>query len=156
VQDENDITYSSSVAGGKIQIAPGVFVGGDGLRVQFARSGGPGGQNVNKLNTKAELWVAVASIIGLNNRALARLRTLAGGRLTNDDRIHLRAETARSQEANREEVFDRLRQLVLEAKVEPKLRRKTKPSKASRQRRLESKRRRGQIKSGRRPGSDEW
>jgi ribosome-associated protein len=143
---------------GALEIAPGVSVAADAIRLQFARSGGPGGQNVNKLNTKAQLWVRIDHIVGLSNRALARLRTLAGSRLTQQDEIHLRAETERSQEANREEVFERLRELIVQARVEPKPRRKTRPSRASKQRRLESKRRRGQIKSGRRGGGggDDW
>lgn len=138
------------------QIAPGVSIAPDGLRFQYSRSAGPGGQNVNKINSKAELWVSVRAIVGLSERALARLRTLAGSRLTSHDEIHLRAETERSQQANREEVLDRLRELIIQARVEPKVRRKTRPSKASKQRRLESKRRRGEIKSGRRDrGSDD-
>jgi ribosome-associated protein len=140
---------------GRTVIAPGVSIAPDGIRIQFSRSGGPGGQNVNKVNSKAELWVRVGSIIGLTHRALARLRMLAGSRLTLGDEIHLRAETARSQEANREEVFDRLRQMVLEARVEPKIRRKTKPSKGAKRRRLESKKHRGEIKSNRRAGGKE-
>jgi ribosome-associated protein len=149
---------SSPAPGAAIEIAPGVFVQADGLRIQFSRAGGPGGQNVNKLNTKAELWVQLGGLVGLTDRALARLRTLAGNRLTQNDEIHIRAENSRSQEANREEVFDRLRQLVLTARVEPKPRRKTRPSRAAKQRRLESKRRRGQVKSQRRGrgDADEW
>lgn len=138
------------------QIAPNVFVRPGGLRIQYSRSGGPGGQNVNKINSKAELWVKVGSIVGLSHRALDRLRGLAGGRLTSLDEIHLRAETERSQEANRGEVLDRLREMVIAARVEPKVRRKTKPSKASKQRRIESKKRRGQTKSQRRGAGDDW
>ncbi len=146
-----------STSMGATIIAPGVSVAPGGLRLQFSRSGGPGGQNVNKVNSKAELWVRIGSIIGLTHRALGRLRALAGSRLTREDQIHLKSEQSRSQEANREEVFERLRQLVLEARVEPKVRRRTKPSKAAKQRRLESKKRRGEIKSGRQGHSrDDW
>jgi ribosome-associated protein len=139
-----------------IEIAPGVFVSSAGMRMQFARSGGPGGQNVNKLNTKAELWVRLDCLAGLNARALSRLRALAGNRLTQQDEIHLRAEAERSQEANRQDVLDRLRQLIIEARIEPKTRRHTKPSRAAKRRRLESKRKRGQVKSDRRSSGDEW
>ena len=69
----------------EIELAPGVFAPDDGVRLQFARSGGPGGQNVNKLNTKAELWVPVAALQGLTGRAAARLRLAAGKRLTQAD-----------------------------------------------------------------------
>ena len=137
------------------ELLPGVVVPESALRYQFARSGGPGGQNVNKLNTKAELWVPVAAITGLSERAVARLRALAGKRLTAADEIHLTAETERTQEGNRTAVLDRLRQLLLRAMHEPKPRRKTKPSRASKQRRLESKRRRSEVKSGRR-GTGKW
>jgi ribosome-associated protein len=123
------------------------------MRFQFARSGGPGGQNVNKLNTKAELWVPLAALSGLGVRAAARLRTLAGRRLTSNDELHLTAETERTQEGNRSAVLERLRHLLLEALHEPKPRRKTKPTRGSKKRRLESKRRRSEVKSRRR-GTD--
>jgi ribosome-associated protein len=131
-------------------IAPGVRVAPGGMRLHYARSGGPGGQNVNKLSTKAELWVQVSAIRGLTGRAIDRLRTLAGARLTAGDEIHLRAESERSQQANRLEVFKRLRELIVQARVEPKVRRKTKPSRAAKKKRLESKRHRSQIKTHRR------
>jgi ribosome-associated protein len=131
-------------------IAPGVTLAPGGYRLQFARSAGPGGQNVNKVNSRAELWVQVEALIGLSYRAKMRLRDLAGSRLTLNDEIHLRSEEQRSQETNRKAVFDRLRELIVAAKVEPKIRRKTKPSRGSKMRRLEGKRRRSEIKAGRR------
>jgi ribosome-associated protein len=120
------------------------------MRLQYARSGGPGGQNVNKVSSKAELWVQLGAIRGMTHRALERLRAMAGSRLTGADELHLRAESERSQQANRDEVLQRLRELIVAARVEPKVRRRTKPSRAAKQRRLESKRKRGQIKSHRR------
>lgn len=147
---------SSSKQSDESQIAPNVTVAPGGLRLQYSRSGGPGGQNVNKINSKAELWVRVGAIVGLTDRALARLRTLAGSRLTGGDEIHLRSETERSQEANRQEVLDRLRELIVAARVEPKVRRKTRPSKGAKQRRIESKKRRGEIKSQRRGDARDW
>jgi ribosome-associated protein len=135
---------------GGVEVAPGVRVVEDALRLQFARSGGPGGQNVNKLNTKAELWVPVAALIGLTEAARERLKNLAGHRLTTAEEIHIVSDTRRTQEANRAEVFDRLRDLIVRARHEPRRRKKTKPSRASKQRRLESKRRRGEIKAKRR------
>jgi ribosome-associated protein len=140
---------------GGTEIAPGVFAPPGLLRLQFARGGGPGGQNVNKLNTKAELWVHVESLIGLRASAKGRLRVLAGSRLTLADEIHLSADAERSQEANRQSVLQRLREMVVQARVEPKLRRRTKPSKASKQRRLEQKRRRSGIKAHRRAAESE-
>jgi len=135
-----------------LEVAPGVHVTPSALRFQFARSGGPGGQNVNKLNTKAELWVPVSALLGLSDRAAARLRRLAGRRLTQNDELHLTAETERTQEGNRSAVMERLRHLLLQALHEPKPRRKTKPSRASKQRRLDAKKRRSQVKSRRRGG----
>ena len=130
----------------QIELAPGVYVPSDALRIQYARSSGPGGQNVNKLNTRAELWVDLAEIRGLLPSAINRLRRLAGKRLTRDGRVHLIAQTERSQERNREAILDRLREMIRLAQIEPKPRRPTKPSRAAKRRRLETKRRRGEVK----------
>ncbi len=136
--------------GGGIELAPGVTVPRDALRLQYARSGGPGGQNVNKLNTKAEIWVSVGALRGLRESAVTRLRGAAGSRLTKGDEIHIVSESERSQEGNRQEVMDRLRELIVAAKAEPKRRKKTKPSAGAKRRRIESKKRRGEIKAQRR------
>jgi ribosome-associated protein len=133
-----------------VDIAPGVCAAEKALRLQFARGGGPGGQNVNKLNTKVELWVQLSGIEGMNESALRRLAQLAGHRLTRANEIHLSSNAERSQQANRQDVFQRLREMVILAKIAPKRRRKTKPSRASKERRLEGKRRRSEIKSRRR------
>ena len=138
-----------------IELAPGVFAADDGVRLQYARSGGPGGQNVNKLNTKAELWVRLDSIRGLSHAAKSRLRHLAGRRVTTEGEIHLSSETERGQEGNRAAVMQRLREMIVRAKVEPKVRRKTKPSRAAKAKRLEQKKRRGAIKSMRRGSARE-
>ena len=138
------------------ELAPGVRVPESAVRFQFARSGGPGGQNVNKVNTKAELWVPVAAIVGLSERAAGRLRHLAGKRLTAAGEIHLSSETERTQEGNRAAVIDRLRRLLLEALHEPRPRRRTKPSRAAKRRRLETKRKRSETKSRRRGGAADW
>jgi ribosome-associated protein len=135
---------------GGVGLIPGVRVAESALRFQYARSGGPGGQNVNKLNTKAELWVPLAALQGMSERAMDRLRQMAGKRLTAAGEIHITAETERTQEGNRTAAMDRLRELLAKAKREPKVRRKTRPTKASKRRRLEAKRHRGEIKAGRR------
>ena len=133
-----------------IELAPGVYVSPSALRWQFARSSGPGGQNVNKVNTKAELWVAIDAITGLNDRGKARLEQLAGRRLTAGREIHVSSDAERTQEANRAAVRERLRELLVRATHEPKRRRKTKPGKAARERRLQSKKRRSETKARRR------
>src|SRR3954451_2502010 len=84
---------------GGVELAPGVRVPESALRLQYARSSGPGGQNVNKVNNKAELWVPIAALIGLTERARARLATLAGTRLTLAGEIHIAADNRRTQDA---------------------------------------------------------
>jgi ribosome-associated protein len=133
---------------GGIEVAPGVRAAA--LRIQFSRSGGPGGQNVNKINSKVQLWVALADLSGLPLDAKARLRGLAGSRLTAGGDIHIASDTHRTQAANRREVMDRLRELIVQAQKRPKTRRKTRPGKAARERRLAGKRQRSQVKSLRR------
>jgi ribosome-associated protein len=141
---------------GRIRLAPGVRVPASALRFQYARSGGPGGQNVNKLNTKAELWLALSELAQLHPIALERLRKLAGRRITAGDELHLSSESERTQERNREEALSRLRELLVRAMTIPKKRRPTRPSKASRQRRLQSKKRRSEIKSRRSGPANDW
>jgi ribosome-associated protein len=139
----------SGETGSAIELAPGVSVDEGAVRMGYSRSSGPGGQNVNKLNTRAEVWVPVHAIRGLLPDALERLMLLAGKRLTKENELHLVAETSRTQEGNRQAVIEKVRQLVRSALVRPKVRRKTKPSKASKRRRLEGKKRRSEVKARR-------
>ena len=138
-----------------LDLPPGVSIAPDALRIQYARSGGPGGQNVNKVNTKTELWVPLDAIYGLDDAAMTRLRTLAGRRITKSNELHLIAQTSRTQEGNRTAAMERLRELLAEALRAPKARRRTRPSKSSRHRRLESKKRRSEVKETRRFHNDE-
>ncbi|HEV8607597.1 MAG TPA: alternative ribosome rescue aminoacyl-tRNA hydrolase ArfB [Tepidisphaeraceae bacterium] len=135
---------------GDLEVGPGVFLSPAAMRFQFARSGGPGGQNVNKLNTKAELWFDPVDLRGMHPEAVGRLRDLAGRRLTKEGEIHIVAETARTQEGNRAAVLEKLREMIVRAQHRPKVRRKTRPSKAAKERRLQAKKRRGEIKAKRR------
>jgi ribosome-associated protein len=135
-------------------IAPGVSFVPGALRFQFSRGGGPGGQNVNKVNTKAELWLELRGVIGMRPSALARLAALAGSNFTLAGEVHLVSTIHRTQERNRQEALEKLREMILKAMVEPKRRRKTRPTQASRRRRLEGKRHRGEIKTNRRSAGE--
>lgn len=136
--------------GGAVELGPGVWVDPGDLGYVFARSGGPGGQAVNKVSTKAQLRVRVSAIRGLSDVARARLRRLAGRRLTEADELLVQADTHRSQMDNRLACLDRLRELVQRALTVPKPRKKTRPSRAARQKRLDQKKRRGEVKKRRR------
>lgn len=122
----------------------------DDLHLAFARSGGPGGQAVNKLATRAQLRVALGDLQGLSDEAEARLRLLAGRRLTRADELLLDSDEHRSQLANRRACLKRLRALVAEALAGPRPRKPTRPSRASKERRLAEKRQRGKKKESRR------
>jgi len=139
---------------GGVELAPGVCVADGDLRIQFSRGSGPGGQNVNKVNTRAELWVPIAAIIGMTAAAKVRLASLAGHRLTQAGELHVASDTHRTQEANRSALFERLRELIIQAAHEPRRRRKTRPTLGSKRRRLESKRRRSDVKLKRRSTED--
>ena len=143
-------------SGPTMELGRGVAVAEAAMRFQYARSSGPGGQNVNKVNSKAELWVPVVAITGLSDAGRVRLRQFAGKRLTQADEIHIAADTERTQESNRGAVVDRLRELVEKAAFEPKRRRKTKPSAGSKRRRLDAKKKRGATKANRRPDGEQW
>ncbi len=108
--------------------------------LSYVRSPGPGGQNVNKVATACELRFRVGSTSLLDEGAKARLRVLAGRRLTREDEIVLEAHRHRSQEGNRRDAIARLEQLIRQARHVPKPRKKTKPSRAAKARRLEGKR----------------
>src|ERR1035437_1669885 len=108
-----------------IELGPGVWTDREQLRFGFSRSSGPGGQNVNKVNSKTELRVRVEVLHGLNPRAVARLRVLAGRRIIGEGELLLTAETERTQEQNRQACLRKLRELIVAALVEPKVRRKT-------------------------------
>lgn len=116
------------------------------LEEHFIRSSGPGGQNVNKLATAVQLRFDARHSPSLPGDVRARLERLAGKRLTREGVIVITAQRHRTQERNRQDALDRLVTLIREASTIPVPRRKTRPSRASRERRLESKRRRSGIK----------
>jgi ribosome-associated protein len=121
------------------------------LHFQFVRASGPGGQNVNKVATAAQLRFDLAGTVALTGAVKARLRALAGHRLTADGAVLIVARNHRTQEGNRREALQRLADLVARASVEPIVRRATRPTRASRQRRLEVKRERKRTKQLRGP-----
>jgi ribosome-associated protein len=123
-----------------VSIPPGEY------RIAYVRSPGPGGQNVNKVATACELRFAVGSTSLLDDAGRARLRALAGRRLTQKDEIVFEAHRHRSQEANRRDALARLEDLVLRARKAPKVRKPTQPGKAARERRLEGKKLRKSLK----------
>ena len=137
-----------------VEFVRGVRLSESSIRFRYARSSGPGGQNVNKVNTKAELWIPLAALYGLSERARDRLKQMAGKRLTVAGEIHISSDTERTQEANRAAVLQRLRDLLNQAVFEPKVRKKRKVSKAAKRRRVDSKRRRGEIKANRRSAGE--
>ena len=120
----------------------------------FVRSSGPGGQNVNKLSTAVQLRFDVRRSPSLAGEVRTRLEGLAGSRLTRDGVLVITAQRHRTQGRNRQDALDRLIDLIRQAAVRPIRRRATKPTKASRERRIEGKKRRGGIKRLRhsRPG----
>ena len=121
----------------------------DELEEHFVRASGPGGQNVNKLSTAVELRFNVRTSPSLSEPQRVRLTRRAGKRLTKDGVLVIRAERFRTQEMNRSDARERLAELVAEAAVEPKRRIKTRPTKASKERRHETKVRRADVKRGR-------
>ncbi len=120
------------------------------LSWSFVRSGGPGGQNVNKVASKAVLrWDLVASS-SLPADVKARLQTQQRRRITSEGELLLTSQRYRDQERNREDCLEKLRQIVLQALTPPKVRKKTKPTRGAKERRLATKRRRAATKAFRR------
>ncbi len=128
----------------------------DELHFSFARSGGPGGQNVNKVSSKAILHWDFDRNTTVPADAKDRLRRHHAKRLTTDGQMVIQSQHFRDQPKNIEACREKLRDLILEALVAPRLRRATRPTRGSRLRRLNAKRRQGQRKAGRRtPGIEE-
>jgi len=132
-----------------MELIPGVRIAEAHLRFTFSRSGGPGGQNVNKVNTKATLRVRLDDLSGLTPAARERLQAGLAGRLTSQGEVLIASDVERSQAANRAACLERLRAALLRAVREPKPRRPTRPTGSSRQRRLETKKARSRIKAQR-------
>ena len=138
-----------------VELAPGLVVPDDELVYDYIRAPGPGGQNVNKVATAVQLRYNAGASVILDEWTRSRLATLAGRRLTKDGWIVLTAHRLRTQEGNRRDAQQRLAELILAARERPKPRRATKPTRGSRERRLEGKKQRTVVKDlRRRPGLD--
>jgi ribosome-associated protein len=138
-----------------IRITDRISINEQELEERFVRASGPGGQNVNKLSTAVQLRFDARHSPSLPGDVRMRLERLAGKRLTRDGVIVIIAQRHRTQERNRQDALDRLVELIQRAAVAPIPRRKTKPTRGSRERRLEHKKQRGKVKALRGTGAHE-
>ena len=140
-----------------IEISPAIQINENEVQLDFIRSSGPGGQNVNKVSSAVQLRFDVTNSPSLPDEIKERLIQLAGSRVTADGVLLIEARQYRTQEQNRADALLRLTELVRQAAQRPKPRKKTRPSAAAKARRVEEKRHKGEIKRMRRyaPGERE-
>lgn len=131
------------------RISPTIQIDERELQFEYIRASGPGGQNVNKVATAVQLRFDVSNSPSLASDTKGRLIRLAGKRVNADGVLVIEARRFRTQEANREDAIQRFTDLVRKALVPPKPRRKTKPTTASKEKRLKEKRQRGETKKNR-------
>lgn len=132
-----------------IEVTPSIILDDDDIEEQFIRSPGAGGQKVNKTASAVQLRFFARKSKALSNAVYLRLKALAGRRMSQNGDLIITATQFRTQEQNRRDARDRLIALVRQAAVPPVVRRKTKPSMGAKKRRLDSKKRQGNIKKGR-------
>ena len=137
-----------------LRITPHLSIDEDEIGFEFVTASGPGGQNVNKVASAAQLRFDASRSPTLSPALRARLANLAGRRMTKDGVIVIQAQRFRSQEQNRRDALDRLVALLASAATVPKARRKTRPTLAAKERRLTAKRHRSERKRTRRPADD--
>ena len=135
---------------GAVDLGRGAWIRPEHLAWTYTTARGPGGQHVNKASTAAVLRVRIADIGGLDAPAVERLRDIARSVLVGDGELLYRCDLHRSQRMNRDACEARLRTMVGQAAVRPKVRRRTKPTRGSIERRLEGKRQASERKQGRR------
>ena len=141
--------------GDDLIINTGVLIPAAELVYSASRASGPGGQHVNTTDSRIQLRWNLMESPALSEPQRARLRRVLSSRITEVGEIILACDSNRSQRRNREEVTQRLAALVREALIPPKPRKKTRPTAASRERRLQDKRRRANLKKGRGPSQDD-
>ena len=125
-----------------------VILPDEALSERFLAATGPGGQNVNKVATACQLRVDVFKL-GLSPEAYERLKDIAGSRMTSSGEIIITARNYRTQEANREDARARLAEMIAKAHMDPRKRKTTRPSRAAKAKRVDQKKQRSQVKSGR-------
>jgi ribosome-associated protein len=133
-----------------IRITDTIILDDAEIKLEFIRASGPGGQNVNKVSSAVQLRFKAAQSPSLSATVSQRLKSIAGRRMTSDGEVIIKANRFRTQEQNRQDAVNRLVALIRKAAAKPRKRRPTRPTAASRERRLTTKRRRGEIKSRRR------
>ena len=135
-----------------LQITETVALGDDELSWTFSRSGGPGGQNVNKVASKAQLSWALAASAALSDAAKARLRKAHPSGVNTDGSFQITSQESRDQARNREICLEKLAEYIRDALVPPKPRFATKPTRSSKKRRVADKRQNSERKASRKPG----